>query len=136
MAVSDTSSKRTGSQELGQLAAAPARTAGLISIVLGVAGITCLIIYLATTKSPGAGVVVLVTFELAMLAMAVVAGTQLLMQQVWAQRILLGLWLAVATAVLILLMGDLVGGAATWWTRTVPETAAAFLRLRSCVGFS
>ncbi|HUU60713.1 MAG TPA: hypothetical protein VMZ50_14425, partial [Phycisphaerae bacterium] len=120
MTNSSSASKRTE-----HLDPSVSRIAGAASALLGLAGVGALLCFLIVAEGLAMPTTIAVVFEMVLLGLVAAAGVQLLLNQVWAQRFLLGFWLAVLVLVTIALIGDLLSGAATWWSRTPPGSSVA-----------
>ena len=94
-----------------------ARAAGAVSLAVSLAGLAFAIAYLIVADGLGPVGAAAVVCELVLLGVMTTAGMALLLGRPWAQRVLLGFWLAVAVVALVALVGDLLGGAVSWWVR-------------------
>ncbi len=101
----------------------PGRTlpAGILILTLAAGAAIGLGLFLALGENLNTYTRVVAAVELAMTVMASAAGVQLLRGRAWAQRLLLGLLLAMAVLLLVGLSADLLGQAPSWWQRPIPQ---------------
>jgi hypothetical protein len=117
---------QTASRHIEQLAESRARLAASVSLVLSAGGIAAVVAYLATAGPLATGATVQAVAELAFLAVAGLCAAHLLAGRVWAQRALLGLWLAAGVLIVVAIVGDALGGRAAAWSRPIGERSAGY----------
>lgn len=103
------------------------RLAGIASGVLALAGAAALLAYLLGTRALGSTGISTLAALIGAMALVVLASIQLVRRQEWAQPILLGFWLAMAVADVILGVTGMLYGIADWWAALTTLHPAAVL---------
>ncbi|MDP7162023.1 MAG: hypothetical protein QF577_01940 [Phycisphaerae bacterium] len=107
-----------------------ARLGGLVSVVLSVAGVACLIAYLAADHDTPGGAAALAAGWIAVLVVVGVCGVHLIRGRTWAQRTLMVFWLAMLAGGVLFLLARLLGetlGAQSELLPISPEGLAGIL---------
>jgi hypothetical protein len=85
------------------------------------------VVYLAAAESLSGPALVLLGGEILLLAMATTASIFLAAGKVWAQRALLGFFLAVAIVLSVALIAEILSGVDAWWQRDLPPETSRTL---------
>lgn len=93
-----------------------ASLAGALSIVMALLGIAAVVYYLTIIEGPSASLKAMAGVKVALLAVVAIAGVQLIRGRIWAQRLLLIVWLAGLVFVAAMAAAGMLWGVPKWWS--------------------